>query len=153
MGTAIAGFLKAYVKSMRLYYAFVTGIGGWLGLSFYEHIALEYPSAMHELPDLSTKLIILALVFLSWGINQIINDYLGLKEDRINAPERPMVTGQLPPGPALGLSFFFLALTGAFTWFYLQPAAIIPLILGVSLNVLYEYAKGHGLWGLSLIHI
>ena len=44
------------------------------------------------------------MLFLSWGINQIINDYLGLKEDRVNAPNRPMVTGELDPGKALVLT-------------------------------------------------
>ncbi len=34
-------FLIAYVKSMRLYYAFVTGIVGWLGVSYYQYIADE----------------------------------------------------------------------------------------------------------------
>jgi geranylgeranylglycerol-phosphate geranylgeranyltransferase len=33
------------------------------------------------------------------------------------------------------------------TWFYLEPIAIAPLVIGALLNVVYEYAKGHGLWG------
>jgi geranylgeranylglycerol-phosphate geranylgeranyltransferase len=33
------------------------------------------------------------------------------------------------------------------TYFYFEPLALIPLILGVLLNIIYEYAKGHGLWG------
>lgn len=31
--------IRAYVKSMRLYYSFVTGIAGYLGMSFYDYIA------------------------------------------------------------------------------------------------------------------
>ena len=32
-------FLNAYVKSMRLYYSFVTGIAGWIGVSYYQYVA------------------------------------------------------------------------------------------------------------------
>ena len=148
-------FLRAYVKSMRPYYSFVTGIAGWIGVSYYHYIAsTEGPrgtSGMiktieRETPD-EQKIVILVILFLAWGINQIINDYLGRKEDRINAPDRPMVSGELNPKWAMTLSISML--TGSFliTWFFLQPIAIIPLVIGVILNILYEFAKGKGLLG------
>jgi geranylgeranylglycerol-phosphate geranylgeranyltransferase len=89
----------------------------------------------------------LSLLFLSWGINQIVNDYLGLKEDRINAPERPMVTGKLDPNAALILSAVLMSFVCGITYFYLEPVALIPLVLGVLLNVVYEYSKAFGIWG------
>ena len=148
-------FLKAYVKSMRLYYSFVTGIAGWVGVSFYQYVAHSIGprgtsniSRTIEVPTPPEKmLVILVLLFLAWGINQIINDYLGLKEDRINAPQRPMVTGELHAGKALSLSILLLAGTFLVTYFYLQPIAVIPLVIGIGLNILYEYSKGHGIWG------
>jgi len=140
-------FFKAYLKSMRLYYSFVTGIAGWIGVAYYEYLA-DLPSAIVEIvPSETKKLLILSLLFLSWGVNQIINDYLGLKEDRINAPQRPMVTGELQPVPALLLTGFLLIFTGGITWIYLEPFALFFLIGGVLLNILYEYAKGYGIWG------
>ena len=63
-------FVWAYVKSMRLYYAFITGIAGWIGVSFYGF-------CMPEHVDLVRNGLILVMLFLSWGINQIVNDYLG----------------------------------------------------------------------------
>lgn len=93
------------------------------------------------------KLVILVLAFLSWGINQIINDYLGLPEDRINAPERPMVKGDLNPQKALLLSTILIIASALVTWFCLETAAVIFLLAGVTLNVLYEKAKGYGVWG------
>ncbi|MDD3927299.1 MAG: hypothetical protein PHT33_11645 [bacterium] len=36
------GFLRAYVKSMRLYYAFVTGITGWVGVSLYHRLMPDH---------------------------------------------------------------------------------------------------------------
>lgn len=140
-------FFKAYIKSMRLYYAFVTGIAGWIGTAFYEYIAHSPFQTVELVPTTEKKAVILIMLFLSWGVNQIINDYLGLKEDRINAPHRPMVTGELNPRKALALTGVVLIITLSITYFYLEPIALIPAILGIGLNVLYEYAKGHGIFG------
>lgn len=141
-------FCNAYIKSMRLYYSFVTGIAGWIGVAYYEYIAGSPAYHTVEItPSPIKKFIILGMLFMSWGINQIINDYLGLKEDRINAPHRPMVTGELNPNLALALTFFLLVVTGFITWFYLQPVAVIFLAAGVLLNVVYEFAKGYGIMG------
>lgn len=136
-------FVRAYIKSMRLYYAFITGIAGWLGIAYYEFAAAGSPIG----PSLSKKVLILIILFLSWGINQIFNDFLGLKEDRINAPDRPMVTGELDPKKALVTSCALLLISFALIWVFLEPIAIIPALLGVLLNILYEYAKGYRLWG------
>ncbi len=132
-------FAFAYIKSMRLYYAFVTGIAGWIGVSFYNF-------CMPENVNYYRSGIILAMLFLSWGINQIINDYLGLPEDRINAPNRPMVTGELHPAGALITSIIILtAVTGVS--YFLNPWAVIPVVAGVLLNILYEHAKAWSLTG------
>lgn len=140
-------FLRAYIKSMRLYYAFVTGIAGWVGVSFYNWLMPQYVSY-------TRSVMILAMLFLAWGINQIFNDYLGLPEDRINAPNRPMVTGELNAKASLWVSTVIL-LGVAGVSYYLNPWSIVPLVLGVLLNILYEYAKawsliGNMVFGLSI---
>ncbi len=141
-------FIKAYVKSMRLYYSFVTGIAGWIGVAYYELLANSSTEKTIEvLPSQEKKIVILLLLFLGWGINQIINDYLGLKADRINAPDRPMVTGELNANKALTLSIVILSLASVLTWIYLEPIAILFLLSGVLLNIIYEYAKGHSILG------
>ena len=136
--TSLVQFVRAYIKSMRLYYSFVTGIAGWIGVSYYQYISdPKYfnplsdfmPSVEIPTPDIK-KIVILVFLFLGWGINQIINDYLGRKEDRINAPERPMVTGELHPQIAMAVSISLLFITLIVTWFFLEPIAIIPLLLG-----------------------
>ncbi len=145
----IETFIRAYIKSMRLYYSFITGIAGLIGISYYQYLA--YSTENHSLifqPTSFTKLVVIMIIlFFAWGINQIYNDYLGINEDRINAPERPMVTGELNPKYALLLST--LLMTGAIliTWFYLEPVAVILLFAGIILNLIYEYAKGYGIWG------
>jgi len=141
-------FIRAYVKSMRLYYSFVTGVAGWLGVAYYEYLCTESPAHTIEiLPPPEKKFVILLMLFLSWGINQIINDYLGLPEDRINAPSRPMVTGELNPRWAMFVTGVLLSLTGLVTWFYLEPFALVFAAAGILLNVVYQYAKGYGIWG------
>jgi geranylgeranylglycerol-phosphate geranylgeranyltransferase len=131
-------FVWAYVKSMRLYYAFITGIAGWIGVSFYNFCMpdhFSYPRSG----------LILVMLFLSWGINQIVNDYFGLPEDRINAPNRPMVTGELNPRIAMLVSAVLVAGVAIISLF-LNPWAVVPLVIGVLLNVVYEYAKA---WSLT----
>ncbi len=140
-------FVKVYIKSMRLYYAFITGIAGWIGVSFYQFCCPETYSH-------SRGLLLLAMLFLSWGINQIVNDFLGLLEDRINAPNRPMVTGELDPRLAMSVSVLLMAGVVVISWF-LNPWSVLPVLLGVLLNVLYEYAKawsliGNVIFGLSI---
>ncbi|HUI92457.1 MAG TPA: UbiA family prenyltransferase [Chitinivibrionales bacterium] len=133
---------------MRLYYSFVTGMAGWLGVSYYEYLSTNpIERTIETAPAPEKKIIILVLLFLSWGVNQIINDFLGLKEDRINAPHRPMVTGELNPYGALLLSIALILVSAAVTWFYLEPFAIVFLFAGVLLNILYEFAKGKGILG------
>jgi len=135
----MARFIAAYVRSMRLYFSFVTGIAGWIGVSFYDFCC---PDAGHPI----RKALILAMLFLSYGVNQVINDYFGLPEDRINAPRRPMVAGDLNPRLALRVSIALLGLVGVVSWF-LSPWSVVPAAAGVLLNVLYEYAKAWSLIG------
>lgn len=136
---SIGTFAKAYIKSMRLYYAFITGIAGWIGVSFYTY-------CMPEEVNYLRNTLILVMLFLSWGINQIVNDYLGLPEDRINAPNRPMVTGELQTRPAMIVSSVLIVVVIVISYF-LNPWAVLPVVLGVLLNVLYEYAKAWSLMG------
>lgn len=144
----MTGFIKSYIKSMRLYYSFVTGIAGWIGVAYYELLAHNHPERTIEIiPSQEKKIVILFLLFLGWGVNQIINDYLGLKEDKINAPDRPMVTGELDANKALGLSVVIIIAGMVVTWFYLEPIAVAFLLAGVVLNIIYEHAKGHGILG------
>jgi geranylgeranylglycerol-phosphate geranylgeranyltransferase len=90
--------------------------------------------------------LILGILFLAWGVNQIVNDWLGLAEDRVNAPRRPMVTGELPPGPALAFSGVGIAASLAAAY-WLNPVSMLPLAAGVALYVFYDRAKAWSLTG------
>ncbi|MDD3436807.1 MAG: UbiA family prenyltransferase [Candidatus Gastranaerophilales bacterium] len=128
-------FLIYYLKSMRLYYGFVTLTAGWVGISLFNgHV------------NSLNKEMLLLIMFIGWGVNQIINDYTGLKEDKINAPERPMVNGKLKPKPALILSVAIICSALGYS-LYINPLSIIPLIFGVLMNIVYSWAKSYGIIG------
>ncbi|MBF0546131.1 MAG: UbiA family prenyltransferase [Candidatus Riflebacteria bacterium] len=139
-------FFFAYLKSMRLYYAFITGIAGWIGVSFYfRRMTYDYHKVLGP-EDYQRSALILVILFGSWGINQIFNDWLGIPEDRINAPNRPMVSGELNVKWALTLSCTLMGIATFITYF-LNPYAVIPITLGFILNFVYNYSKAWGLWG------
>jgi geranylgeranylglycerol-phosphate geranylgeranyltransferase len=128
-------FIRAYIKSMRPYLFFATGIAGWLGIEF---------SGVEV--NVLRKFLILVLLFFSWGINQIVNDYLGIKEDRINAPKRPMVSGELNTKYAL-VTTSVLFIVGAVISYLLNPYALIVYLIGYAFNIIYEYLKAVPLLG------
>lgn len=126
---------KAYIKSMRPYTFFVTGLAGILGLLIVGANLTTFSS-----------IIILLLLFTSYGINQVINDIMGTEEDKYNAPKRPLVAGDLPRKTAI-LSTLFLILAGAVVTYSLNAHALIIYIGAYFMNFLYEYFKGVPVWG------
>lgn len=139
-------FLFAYIKTMRLYYAFITGIAGWLGVSFYYDVRARTQGPAMSESDYWREGLILVMLFASWGINQVVNDWLGLDEDRVNAPNRPMVTGELNPKWALRVSAVLMGITIVISYI-LNPLSIVPVVAGIVLNVVYNHSKAWGLWG------
>ena len=130
-------FLYYYLRSMRLYYGFVTATTVLAGLCL-AHVNHAPGELGHW--TLSDALM-LVFGFLAWGVNQIVSDWFDRKEDAVNAPHRPMVTGELSPRPALILSGSLMALF-AVTAYLVSPVSLLILIVGGLLNVLYSLLKG-----------
>lgn len=126
-------FLYQYVRSMRLYYGFVTGTTVLFGI-WRAHAAGR--AEMREWRDAAA----LAVGFLAWGVNQIFSDYCDRKEDAVNAPRRPMVTGALPARPAMVLSAAVMVLFGVAS-LHMSPWALPALCAGGALNVAYSLLK------------
>ncbi len=126
---SLKGNLYNYFASMRWYGAFISVMAGWLGIIFSGVTTSIFRQAA-----------ILAILFVGWGVNQIINDYLGLREDKFNAPERPMVTGALNARFALALSLA-LFIIGLMATYRLNPQANILYLFVFALNIVYERAK------------
>ena len=121
--------LFAYIRSMRPYLFFISGMAGLIGVVFSGHSI-----------QIGKVFLILGVLFVGWGVNQIINDILGINEDRINAPHRPMVTGELPIRTAVIISAFLLFFGGIISY-HLNPYSLFFYFFVFALNVVYQYSK------------
>ena len=128
----MANFIYNYLRSMRLYYCFVSGTTTLAGVAFY-HILSGKPWGWRDA-------VILSCGFFAWGINQIFNDYFDLESDRINAPCRPMAAGKLDIKKALLLSTVLMLILGGAS-LAVAPAALPAVIVGAVLNLLYSKLK------------
>ena len=82
-------FLLAYLRSMRLYYCFVTGTATLAGCIAARGVTEHLP--VWDWCDTA----VIVIGFLAWGVNQVVSDWFDRKEDALNAPHRPMVMGEL----------------------------------------------------------
>lgn len=131
-------FLYYYIRSMRLYYCFVTGAATLTGVV----LATASPRVSWSWQ----ASVILLIGFLAWGVNQVINDYFDRKEDDINAPRRPMVTGKLSAKPAFFFSIGMMLIFGAVAYI-ITPWTLLPISIGFLCNVFYGFTKGIVLLG------
>ena len=127
-------FLYYYLRSMRLYYGFVTATTVLVGLCLVRFGTGG--AGAWTVRDAA----LLAMGFLSWGFNQIFSDWCDRKEDAINAPHRPMVTGALKPLPAFAVSAAGLAAI-AVAGYLMSPWTLAFLALGGALNIAYSLLK------------
>lgn len=135
MASKIVIIAGAYVRSMRPYTFFVTGTAGILGI-----LLVGANQSVWRI------ILVLALLFTSYGINQVINDLLGSKEDKYNAPARPIVSGEIAHSTAI-LITVILVLVGAAAVYILNPYALIIYFLAYVMNFMYEYFKGIPMFG------
>ncbi len=123
---------------MRLYYGFVTLSAGWVGIALYPGIISRFNCVLLSV-----------ILFCSRGVNQIINDYFKLEEDKINAPGRPMACGKLNKTGALAVSS--MCIVGILVYSMWQnPAACVPILAGVLANIYYSKTKNILLFAFSI---
>ena len=86
----------------------------------------------------SPRVVLAALISgLGWGVGQLLNDLLDRETDRVNAPERAIAAGRLPPGPTLVVAIVLgmvLALGTAFIHPYAWLLALVAALLVVAYN-------------------
>ena len=114
---------------MRWHGALIATMAGWLGII----------SSGAEL-NVAKIILILTVLCVGWGVNQVINDYLGLKEDSFNAPSRPMASGALNSRFALIVSAILFT-TGLLISYALNPETVILYLFVFALNIIYEPLK------------
>ena len=133
-------FLYYYFRSMRLYYGFVTATTVMAGLYYWHWFGFRADATWQPTGWTLRDAALLAMGFFAWGFNQIFSDWCDRKEDAINAPHRPMVTGVLAPLPAFAVSAVGLAAI-AVAGFYMSPWTLAFLALGGVLNIAYSLLK------------
>lgn len=131
MKTKVKEFIYYYLRSMRLYYSFVTGVSTLAGVV----------AAMGRGAEWNGRVVfVLATGFLAWGVNQIFSDYCDREEDSLNAPHRAMVTGKLAVRPALMVSVILMVIFALGTA-VIAPLALLVLVAGGVLNLGYSWSK------------
>ena len=125
---------------MRLYYGFVTATTVQAGLYYWHWFGFRADAMGRPAGWTLRDAALLAMGFFAWGFNQIFSDWCDRKEDAINAPHRPMVTGALKPVPAFAVSAAGLAVLAVAGWL-MSPWTLAFLALGGVLNIAYSLLK------------
>ena len=128
----IGRFFYYYLRSARLYYCFITGASTIAGVA----AAKSFCGGEWGASDF----VLILFGFAAWGVNQIFSDYFDLKEDAVNAPNRPMVCGKLNARWALALSGGFMVLFALCSYF-IAPLALCALAFGAAMNIAYSFLK------------
>ncbi|HEY9205298.1 MAG TPA: UbiA family prenyltransferase [Candidatus Methanoperedens sp.] len=86
------------------------------------------------------------VAFLFGIAGNAINDYFDYENDKINHPERPIPSGKLKPGQALGFSVFFFTISLLFS-IYLSSmvgyGALLVVVTAFALQIAYEKRFKH----------
>ena len=133
-------FFYYYLRSMRLYYGFVTATTVLAGLYYWHLFGFRADATWQPTGWTLCDAALIAMGFFAWGFNQIFSDWYDRKEDAINAPHRPMVTGELKPLPAFAVSAAGLAAI-AVAGYLMSPWTLAFLVLGGALNIAYSLLK------------
>lgn len=109
--------LRAWLRLVRVHFvpmSLSSGLAGYF--------------AAKEGPTLASVALGLAVCTTGYGIGVIVNDYADRRADAINAPDRPLVTGEVNPTVALALVAAVSAAVLALGFALAPPVAVWSLI-------------------------
>jgi geranylgeranylglycerol-phosphate geranylgeranyltransferase len=87
-------------------------------------------------PNLITLWAALAVFFVTGGGN-VINDFFDIKRDKINKPNRPLPSGKIKPGYAVGISIILFSI-GLFFAYLVNIELFYLAILAASTLIIYS---------------
>jgi 4-hydroxybenzoate polyprenyltransferase len=128
-----AGFLKAYIITMRPYLLFISGITGIAGVSLNPNL------------DINQSILIFLASFLSYGFGQALTDCYQIDTDSISSPYRPLTQGILSVSSVLFVSIGGLVFCIAIFTVYNPINLLLGLLAGFGLYT-YTYFKKRW-WG------
>ncbi|PKM97348.1 MAG: prenyltransferase [Elusimicrobia bacterium HGW-Elusimicrobia-3] len=131
------GLVKGLLRLIRPELPVSAGVCTVLGQMF----------ALGALPGAGLAAAAFGAIFLTSGAILVLNDYFDVETDRVNAPQRPIPSGQVSPGAAL--AFFFALTAGGLALAALTGPATLgaAVLLGVIGFLYNRFFKKSGLPG------
>ena len=123
--------LKAYIRLTRLDHGLLSVVGVLAGL---------LTNCSNGVTMLQIVIAITAPLFIEMGLFAL-NDYFNIEEDRINAPDRPLVRGEISPESALLLGVLSLILgyiAALLAMLENRLFSVLLITLIVAIGVLYD---------------
>ncbi|RLE94941.1 MAG: hypothetical protein DRN04_01485 [Thermoprotei archaeon] len=123
--------LKAYVKLTRLDHGVLSVIGVLAGL---------LTNCSSNVSVLKITIAVVVPLFIEMGLFAL-NDYFNIEEDKINAPDRPLVRGDISPKAALtlGIAALLIGYTAALLAILEgRMLSIVLITLIIIIGVLYD---------------
>jgi len=145
LAPARGGFARAYWTTMRPYLFPVSGASGLVGLAMAKELS-------------ATRLAVGAAVFsVAYGFGQALTDVTQIDTDRISAPYRPLVRGELRRGEVLVVTCAGL-LACALALFLMNPWSLVLAAVSVAGLATYTSMKrrfwagpAHNAWIVALL--
>ena len=129
--------IKPYIKILRP-----------LNLMIGAFAVIITASILNSLHMVFNWVIALVVVVVCNGAANALNDYFDLETDRINRPNRPLVTGMMHPRNALNYSIVLFCIGILFSFALPYRATIITILVALPLMTLYNvWFKGIPLLG------
>ena len=96
-------------------------------------------SIQQQLNEFSTVLMIIGIVVSYNAAANVINDYCDIAVDRINRPERPLITGSVSLKTAKWLSIILFTFGSLLATLLPLEAIVVAILIAMPLMVLYSY--------------
>jgi 4-hydroxybenzoate polyprenyltransferase len=96
-------------------------------------------SILQQLNEIATVLLIIGVVVSYNAAANVINDYCDIDVDRINRPERPLITGGVAPNTAKWLAIILFAFGSLLATQLPLRATLIAFLIAMPLMILYSY--------------
>jgi len=126
---SVARLLRNLWITFRPHFFFVSGSAGLIGMTM-----------MYQDPPLWKTVTVFLVCFFSYGLIQALCDTFDLETDRINAPFRPMVTGELPVRTVVIILTSLLIVVGVL-FFIINPLLLIVEGVALLFSLTYNRMK------------
>ncbi|GGM74919.1 hypothetical protein GCM10007108_11110 [Thermogymnomonas acidicola] len=126
-----------YGNPVHVWLRFIRPVNGFMGL-FATWISAFIGKGTGLVHFVVPVAVASAVVFLVTSGGNIINDITDIETDRINHPERPLVTGSISRGQARAAAAALFVIPVVLSAVFLPPLSTLIVLLAEALLILYE---------------